>query len=179
MCPSGISPTGACCKEQTPVLIVCREMLAAGVSVQRVWVQELGERVISHDILAQTPPIRHRLHEWLRAAEHQPSVMSTCPVLGQGGDGAELQATTVGPAHHWWCWESTGLTGRMHEAGLQLELESLSPSQPGCAPAGLLLGATAQPAACVGHTASGRCWGRLRDARPTRTSRVEDGSLGR
>ena len=50
--------------------------------------QELGERVISPDILAQTPPVRHRLYEWLRAAEHQPSVMSTRPALGQGGDGA-------------------------------------------------------------------------------------------
>lgn len=33
-----------------------REMLAAGVCVQRVWVQELGERVISPDILAGPHP---------------------------------------------------------------------------------------------------------------------------
>lgn len=65
-----------------------REMFAAGVCVQRV---------ISPDILARTPPVRHRLYEWLRAAEHQPSVMSTGPVLGQGGDGTELQATLWAP----------------------------------------------------------------------------------
>ena len=82
--------------------------------------QELGERVISPDILDQTPPVRHRLYEWLRAAEHQPSVMSTRPALGQGGDGAELQATTMGLTHHWWCWESTSSLVRIREAGLQL-----------------------------------------------------------
>lgn len=42
MYPSGISTTGVCCKEQMPVLLVCREMPTAGVCVQRVWVQELG-----------------------------------------------------------------------------------------------------------------------------------------
>lgn len=53
---SGISTTGACCKEQTPVLLVCREKLAAGVCMQRVWAQDTwGEgHLPRHPCLAPT-----------------------------------------------------------------------------------------------------------------------------